>query len=132
MASAFLGVALGEELGYRYFAGNWLLVKTKNAWLAVIVPAIIYGITHTRLDFLPPEEPWWGRALVLTCVGAVWGWAYLRFDALTVVLSHFTADLFIFNWPLLASGRFDVRAMAIATVAVPLIPALLGLFRRRR
>ena len=68
----------------------------------------------------------------LTLVGAVWGWAYLRYDALTVVLSHFTADLFIFNWPLLASDRVDVRVTAIATVAVPLIPALLGTLARIR
>lgn len=128
----FIGVALGEELGYRYFAGNWLLKRTGRAWIAIAIPAIIYGITHTRLDFLPPEQPWWGRAVVLTCVGAVWGWAYLRFDALTVVLSHLTADLFIFNWPLIASDRLEVRATALATVCVPLIPAVLGLIRRRR
>ena len=122
----FLGVALGEELGYRYFGGNWLMGWSGRAWVAIWVPALVYGLTHTRLEFLPPSSPWWGRALVLTCVGAVWGWAYLRYDALTVVLSHLTADLFIFNWPLLASPRLDVRAIAVATVAVPLIPALLG------
>jgi hypothetical protein len=53
---------------------------------------------------LPPAEPFWARALVMTLVGCVWGWAFLRYDALTVVVSHLTADLFIFNWPRLASG----------------------------
>lgn len=128
----FLGVALGEELGYRYFAGSWLLKRTGRAWVAVVVPAIVYGITHTRLDFLPPDEPWWGRAVVLTAVGAVWGWAFLRYDALTVVLSHLTADLFIFNWPLIASARWEVRSTAVATVLVPLLPALLGMLSRLR
>jgi hypothetical protein len=78
-------------------------------WVAALVPAVVYGLTHTALDFLPPAEPFWGRALVMTLVGCVWGWAFLRWDALTVVISHLTADLFIFNWPRLASPHEAVR-----------------------
>jgi hypothetical protein len=121
----FLMVALVEELAYRFFAGTWLLSVTGKRWLAIVVPAVLYGATHTGLEFLPPAEPFWGRAVALTLVGCVWGWAFLRFDALTVVLSHFTADLFIFNWPRLGSGDPVLVAKALATVAVPLLPAIL-------
>jgi hypothetical protein len=121
----FRMVALVEELAYRFFAGTWLLSVTGKRWLAILVPAVLYGTTHTGLEFLPPAEPFWGRAVALTLVGCVWGWAFLRFDALTVVLSHFTADLFIFNWPRLASGDPVLLAKALATVAVPLVPAIL-------
>jgi len=125
----FFGVALAEELGYRFFAGTWLLAVTRRRFIAIVIPAVIYGLTHTRLGFLPPVEPWWGRALVLTLVGCVWGWAFLRYDALTVVLSHFTADLFIFNWPRLASGQTSVVVVSMLTIAVPLLPALIGSLR---
>ena len=126
----FLAVALGEELGYRFFGFNWIFDRTRSRLAAIAIPALVYGLTHTRLDFLPVQEPWWGRALVLTLVGAAWGWAYARYDALTVVLSHFTADLFIFNWPLLVHDRPNVQWTAIATVAMPLVPALLWVARR--
>jgi hypothetical protein len=126
----FLGVALAEELGYRYFGGSWILTWSGRRLPAVVVPALIYGLTHTRLDFLPTAEPFWGRALVLTLVGAVWGWAFLRYDALTVVLSHYTADLFIFNWPRLASARAESVVVSAATIAVPLLPALLWIVVR--
>jgi membrane protease YdiL (CAAX protease family) len=96
----------------------------------VVLPAIMYGLTHTRMDFLPPAEPLWARALVLTLVGCVWGWAFLRYDALTVVLSHFTADLFIFNWPRMASGDPRLVAISTLTVCVPLIPAVGRLLKR--
>lgn len=122
----FTNVALLEELGYRLFGGSWLLAATRRRWIAIWLPALVYGLTHTALDFLPPAEPFWGRALVMTLVGAVWGWAFLRWDALTVVISHLTADLFIFNWPRLASGHEDVRWAAFATVAAPLLPALVA------
>jgi hypothetical protein len=120
----FFGVALAEELGYRYFGGSWMLALTRRRWVAVVLPAVLYGLTHTRMDFLPPAEPFWARALVLTLVGCVWGWAFLRYDALTVVLSHFTADLFIFNWPQLASGEPRATVLAAVTVCVPLVPAI--------
>jgi hypothetical protein len=122
----FLNVALLEELGYRFFAGTWLLERTGRRWVAIVLPAIVYGLTHTRLDFLPVAEPWWGRALVLTLVGCVWGWAFLRFGALAVVLSHWTADLFIFNWPRLAADDPAIVTAAALTVAVPAVPALLA------
>jgi membrane protease YdiL (CAAX protease family) len=126
----FFGVALAEELGYRFFAGSWLLSLTGRRWVAVLVPAVVYGLSHTRLDFLPPAEPFWARAVVLTLVGCVWGWAFLRYDALTVVLSHFTADLFIFNWPRLASGEVGIVAVSALTIGVPLLPFALGAARR--
>ncbi len=128
----FLGVALVEELGYRFFAGTWVLSLTGKRWLAILAPALIYGLTHTRLAFLPPAEPWWGRALALTLVGCVWGWAFFRFDALTVVLSHFTADLFIFNWPRLASGQAGPVIGSLLVFCIPLVPALLWLALGRR
>lgn len=128
----FFMVAMVEETAYRFFAGTWLLSLTGRKWIAIVVPAILYGASHTGLDFLPPAEPFWGRALALTAVGCVWGWAFLRYDALTVILSHFTADLFIFNWPRLGSGDPVLMTKAIATMCVPLIPALLLVFRRSR
>ncbi len=127
----FLSVALAEELGYRFFGATFLLSATRSRVVAVLGPAVVYGLTHTTLDFLPPADPFWARPLVLTLVGCVWGWAFLRYDALTVVLSHFTADLFIFNWPRLASGRPAAVASAVAAIAVPLIPAVLWAARRR-
>jgi len=128
----FFMVALVEETAYRFFAGTWLLSLTGKKWIAIVVPEILYGASHTGLEFLPPAEPFWGRALALTVVGCVWGWAFLRYDALTVILSHFTADLFIFNWARLGSGDPVLMTKAIATMCVPLIPAVLLLFRRSR
>ena len=125
----FAAVALAEESGYRFFGATWLLRLTGRRWVSVLVPALIYGLTHTRLDFLPPTEPFWGRAVALTAVGCVWGWAFLRYDALTVVLSHYTADLFIFNWPALAGGGRSEVALALVAVAFPLLPAA-GAFAR--
>jgi hypothetical protein len=127
----FLLVAMVEESAYRFFAGSWLLSLTGKRWIAIVVPGVLYGASHTGLDFLPPVEPFWGRAIALSVVGCVWGWAFFRYGALTVILSHFTADLFIFNWPRLGSGDPVLMTKALLTMLVPLIPALLMLIPRR-
>jgi Flp pilus assembly protein protease CpaA len=62
----------------------------------------------------------------------VWGWAFFRFDALTVVVSHLMADLFVFTWPRLGSGDPKLVALALATIAAPLALAVPSLLRRRR
>jgi hypothetical protein len=124
----FLGIALIEEGGYRYFGGQWLDRVTRRRWLAILAPGLVYGISHTVLPFLPPADPFWARPLVMTLVGCVWGWGFFRFGALAVIVSHFTADLFIFNWPRLASGEIQFVVIAVITIAVPLIP-ILGLIR---
>jgi membrane protease YdiL (CAAX protease family) len=128
----FAHIALFEELGYRFFAGTWIERLSGRRWLAILIPALVYGAMHSVFGFLPPCEPFWARPLLLALVGCVWGWAFFRFDALTVVLSHFTADLFIFNWPALASGRPLLVASAIGTILVPLIPGIIGMLWPRR
>ena len=45
---------------------------------------------------------------------------------MTVVLSHWTADLFIFNWPRISSGKNGLVVLGLITVLTPLLPAILG------
>ena len=119
-------IALLEEGAYRLFGGSYLHQRFKSKWIAIIIPGIIYGLCHAEFAFLPPADPWWARAFCLSIVGCVWGWAFFRYDALTVILSHFAADLFIFNWPLIASGETWPQAMAVISISIPLWPAVIG------
>ena len=119
-------IAMLEEGAYRLFAGNYLMQRFGSKALAIIIPGIIYGLCHAQLTFLPPDDPFWARAACLSVVGCVWGWAFFRYDALTVILSHFAADLFIFNWPLIASEEILPKTMAIISITIPLWPAIIG------
>lgn len=127
LAAFFLQIALVEELGYRHFAGNVLLRMHLGRVVAAIVPALVYGAVHANLDFLPPGDPWWARILPITLVGVLWGFAFVRWDALTVVLSHWTCDLFLFNQPRLSSESPLVWISALGCIAIPLAPAAVNL-----
>ncbi len=128
----FFPIAVCEEAGYRLFAAMWIRKLTKSKWLAILIPAIIFGLIHTSLGFLPPENPWWGRALVMTVVGIIWGWAFFRFDFLTVVICHFMADVVIFSWPLLVSEYAPSKVMAAIGISTALWPAGIWLASRFR
>lgn len=127
LGAFFLQIALVEELGYRHFAGNVLLRLHLGRWVAALVPALVYGAAHAGMDFLPPGEPWWARVVPITLVGMVWGLAFLRWDALTVVLSHWACDLFLFNQPRLASASPAIWLSALACICLPLLPAAVNL-----
>ncbi len=120
----YASIAIAEELGYRFFLGRLIDHRLRSRALAIVLPALLFGAMHSGQDALPPVDPVWGRALVMTLVGVVWGWAYFRYGALTVVLSHLTADLFIALWPRLASGDPAVVLPAAITVALPCAPAI--------
>jgi membrane protease YdiL (CAAX protease family) len=123
----FLNIAFLEEFGYRWF-GTLFVAQTFSGnsklkiLLVYLIPSLIFGFMHTTMEFLPPFDPFWARALMMTLVGMVWTWAFRRFDVLTVVLSHWVCDLFIFNWPRLASGEPALQLSAILTIIVPVIP----------
>lgn len=126
----FLQIALVEELGYRHFAGNGLLKVHGGRIVAALVPALIYGAVHAGLNFLPPAQPWWARLIPITLVGFLWGLAFIRWDALTVVLSHWACDLFLFNRVRLQSEDPWTRLSAVACIALPLLPAAVSVVYR--
>lgn len=128
----FFPIAVVEEGGYRLFAALWIRHLTRSRILGIVIPAIVFGVIHTSLGFLPPESPWWGRALVMMVIGLIWGWAFFRFDFLTVILCHLMADIVIFCWPLLISEHGPSQVMAAIAISVPLWPAAIGGWRSVR
>lgn len=127
LAVYFLQIALVEELGWRHFAGNLLLRLKLGPWVAALAPALIYGAAHAGMDFLPPGEPWWARIIPITLVGALWGLAFMRWDALTVFLSHWACDLFLFSQPRLSSSDPATWLSAVGCLSLPLLPAAVNL-----
>ena len=127
LGAYFFQIALVEELGWRHFAGNLLLRLRLGRVAAALVPALVFGCVHAGLDFLPPGDPWWARIVPITLVGAMWGFAFLRWDALTVILSHWACDLFLFNQPRLASGSPYTWLSALGCICLPLVPAVVNL-----
>jgi membrane protease YdiL (CAAX protease family) len=95
---ALFAVAVEETLFRRFFTGQ-LVLRTGSAVVAVVVPALCFGFIHASVEFLPPADPLL-RGALMTGVGLVWGWLYLKRGLAAVVVSHLAADLVLLSWPL--------------------------------
>jgi len=128
MQAIYVGVAaaMGEELLFRLLPIALLLRFTKRPWLAILLPAVIWGFAHTGY----PQEPIWIRGAELTFAGIIFGWVFYRFGLLTTLTSHFVFNCFVGVVLQFQSGDLGLVLNAIAALSVPIIfMAFLPVFR---
>ncbi len=94
-----LFAALAEECIFRHFGTGMLYERTRKPWLAILLPALVFGFMHASVDFLPTAEPL-VRGTLMTGVGMAWGWLYLKRGFVAVLASHLAVDLLLLSWPL--------------------------------
>jgi len=122
--------AVSEEFTYRFFAIPFLRKYVKNIFLAVLIPAAIWGFAHSTY----PVFPVYVRGIEVTLVGLLFGWLYLRYDILTCIVAHYAVDALFVGLPLLRSENtyFRVSGVIVAFLGLlPLIPALVVWLRRK-
>ncbi|MCB9489656.1 MAG: CPBP family intramembrane metalloprotease [Deltaproteobacteria bacterium] len=114
--------SLSEELIYRLFAIAFLYWITGRAWVAIVVPAAIWGFAHTFY----PQEPIWVRGAELTIYGVVFGVIFWRFGLVTTLVDHYLFNVLVGIIPLMQSGRASLVAHGVVTLSLPLVGALVA------
>ncbi len=82
--------SFSEEIMFRSFAINLFRRYGLNSFLTVFLSALIWGFGHTGYAVFPM----WFRGLEVTCLGIIFGYAYLRLGLVTVIVAHFLMDAF--------------------------------------
>jgi len=117
--------SINEELMYRLFSISFFRRWLKYKWIAILLPAFIWGFAHT---FYPVEPPYI-RGIEVGLVGIFLGLIYLRYGILTTVITHYAYDCILFGLPLLRSsnhyflisGSIVILIMAIPGIALYLV-----------
>jgi hypothetical protein len=104
----------------------------KTLWIgvALVVEAIVFGSGHASYA----SEPAWSRPVELIFPSLIWGFVYLRFGLLPVIIAHYLFDLSLFAIPLFATtaaGSPIDRTMVIVCGAVPVLIVVVALLRQR-
>jgi len=116
------GAAIGllastnEEFTFRLFAIPFFARFTKSRWIAVIVPAFLWGFLHSNY----PQEPAYIRGIEIGIIGIVAGLVMLRWGILATLIWHYTVDASLVGLFLVRSNSlyFKISGAVIAAAAV--------------
>jgi membrane protease YdiL (CAAX protease family) len=123
--------ATNEEFLFRLFAIPYLLRLTRSRWVAVILPAFLWGFLHSAYVV----EPGYARGLEVGLIGIVAGWVFLRWGIVATLVWHYTVDALLIGLFLLRSESlyFRLSGAVVAFFAViPLGLAAVAFAARRR
>ncbi|MBU0549301.1 MAG: CPBP family intramembrane metalloprotease [Candidatus Omnitrophica bacterium] len=116
-----VAAAVKEEVTYRFFGISFLKKGIKSGWLAVLIPALIWGFAHSDYAVFPNYV----RGIELTIFGVALGMVFLKYGLLTVIIAHFVIDAVFAGLPLIKSHNPYFVASGIIVVLLIFLPLLI-------
>ena len=119
-----------EEFWFRLLAIPLLERLLRVRWIAVIIPAFVWGFLHANY----PQQPAWIRGVEVGCIGVAAGFVMLRFGIVATLIWHFTIDAFLMGLNLFGSASWYYRISAVVVVFAIAAPVLVAavMYRRNR
>ncbi len=118
------GVAIGllaslnEEFTFRLFAIPFFMRVTRSRWVAVIVPAFLWGFLHSNY----PQEPAYIRGVEIGIIGIVAGMVMLRWGIVATLIWHYTVDASLVGLLLIRSNSLYFKISGVVVAAAALAP----------
>jgi len=129
------GVAIGllasmnEEFTFRLFAIPFFMRITRSRWIAILVPAFLWGFLHSNY----PQEPAYIRGVEVGLIGIVAGMVMLRWGILSTLIWHYTVDASLVGLFLVRSDNlyFKISGVVVGlAAAAPLLFSLASYLKR--
>jgi membrane protease YdiL (CAAX protease family) len=123
-AAIGLYAATNEEFTFRLFAIPFLKRFTHSRWIAVIVPAFLWGFLHSNY----PQEPAYTRGIEIGIVGVVAGLVMLRWGIVATLVWHYTVDASLVGLLLVRSNSLYFKVSGVVVGAAALVPLAFACF----
>jgi hypothetical protein len=107
-----------EEFWFRLLAVLLLKRWTRSNWVAVLIPAFVWGFLHANY----PQQPAWIRGVEVGLIGVAAGVVFLRFGILATLVWHYTVDAVLFSTFLFATGEWHLLLSGVAVSAAAAFP----------
>jgi len=121
--------AVSEEVLFRLFGVPFFKRLLRVTFVALLIPAVIWALGHSGYAVYPVYV----RAIELTIAGVVFGWVFIRYGLVAMLVAHYAIDAILLAMPLLrASGGsyLGYGVAALVCAALPLVIPLAVLLRR--
>jgi hypothetical protein len=120
--------AVMEEFLCRVLAISFLKRVLKIDWLAILLPALIWGFAHCNY----PNRPFFIRGIELTLWGIVFGIIFVRYGPLPSLIAHAGYNAVVTAESFLTSVTWLPRLNAVIVLVFVLLPLLLAQAWARR
>jgi membrane protease YdiL (CAAX protease family) len=120
--------ATSEEFWFRLLAIPLLQRYLRWNWLAVIVPAFVWGFLHSNY----PQQPGWIRGVEVGLIGVAAGLVMLRWGIVATLVWHYTVDAVFIGMFLFEAGSWHYRLSGAVIAGIVLLPLSLSLYSYRR
>jgi CAAX prenyl protease-like protein len=117
-----------EEFWFRLLAVPLLKRLTGSTWVAVLIPAFVWGFLHANY----PQQPGFIRGLEVGLIGVAAGFLLLRFGILATLIWHYTVDAVLVSSILFESSVWYFWVAGVVVSCAVLIPLGISLVHYRR
>jgi len=120
--------ASSEEFWFRLLAVPLLARYLRMRWLAVLIPAFVWGFLHANY----PQQPGYIRGIEVGLIGVAAGYLMLRFGILATLIWHYTVDAVLIGVFLLQAESWYFRISGLLVAGAVLFPLAAAAFLYRR
>jgi len=117
--------SLSEEIIFRLFGISLAKKYLRNSILAIMVTSVIWGMGHTSY----PIFPVWFRIIEVGLIGMFYGFIFLRFGLIPLIVAHYLFDAFWCSAAyILGRSNGYLFFNAVGLLYIPLVFAVIAYF----
>jgi hypothetical protein len=118
-----LMASTSEEFWFRLLAIPLLKRYLRSTWLAVLIPAFLWGFLHSSY----PQQPGYIRGIEVGIIGVAAGFLMLRFGILATLIWHYTVDAVMIGMFLFHGGSWYFQLSGCLVAGAVLFPLAVSL-----